>query len=352
MVQPHRTRDWCRVLSTADRYTARLEIRSIKTHGTGLEYGYGYGSTYSSGGGVACPILEKVFKQLSTIETQVDEVDQQVQKFKIWKTEPIYKSRRDLLSQIPKFWYVVLAEHEDFQEYIRTEDMKYLEFIKEIYVSRVTKVNADEGEGEGKVTEAKSEDEVDPGQFSITFKFEAPSTQDSPHKNHNHTHNHNNETIETQTVTKHFTTIKNPETGETSLRSKPAPIAWPTEFNKINPRKLKTKAKSEHRKLTTQEKKNYRVGMKSFFAFFDWTGEKPGKEFRNGEELASLIADEIFPAAVDYYTVAAANGGVEEDEGDDEAGTSSEELDLSDDEEEEGEEDEGEERSKKRQKTA
>ena len=64
--------------------------------------------------------------------------------------------------------------------------------------------------------------------------------------------------------------------------------------------------------------------MKSFFAFFAWTGKKPGKEFRNGEELARLIVDDVYPYAVKDYTEALRG------DDDDEFTSEGEELDISD----------------------
>ncbi|AAS54012.1 AFR641Wp [Eremothecium gossypii ATCC 10895] len=50
----------------------------------------------------------------------------------------------------------------------------------------------------------------------------------------------------------------------------------------------------------------------TFFAWFRWTGERPGEEFANGDELARLFSEELFPYCVRYY--AEAQRDVEEEE--------------------------------------
>ena len=46
----------------------------------------------------------------------------------------MYAKRRSILKEIPKFWYIVLAENDDFADYISPDDLKYLEYIDDIYV--------------------------------------------------------------------------------------------------------------------------------------------------------------------------------------------------------------------------
>ena len=79
--------------------------------------------------------------------------------------------------------------------------------------------------------------------------------------------------------------------------------------------------------MSGKDKMNYRLGMKSFFSWFRWTGKKPGKEFRNGDDVANLLVD-LFLNGVKFYIL-----GLNESEGDDEELDSSEgeELDISDD---------------------
>ncbi|QPG76884.1 hypothetical protein FOA43_004278 [Brettanomyces nanus] len=241
-------------------------------------------------------ILEKALIELQKVEKEQQEIDKKVQKYRVQLTKPLFAERRKAIRQIPKFWYIVLAQHEDFQEYIQTEDMKYLEFIKDLYVEKM----ADE----------KGPNE-DPKTFALTFTFESP-----------------NKEIDSQTVTKYFYTEVNPDTGYESIKSHDAKIEWPKEFDDINPNLIK-KSRKDH-KWTHEKKKNYRVGMKSFFAFFSWTGLKDNKEFRYGEQLAEMFSEDIFPLAVEYYTLAAP--GIGKDGEDEESDSSSEELDIDSDE--------------------
>ncbi|VEU19481.1 DEKNAAC100391 [Brettanomyces naardenensis] len=260
-------------------------------------------------------VLEKALSELQSIEKDQQELDKKVQKYRVELTKPLFEKRRKIILEIPKFWYIVLAQHEDFQEYIQTEDMKYLEFIKDIYVE--------------KSVDEKGENE-DPKSFALTITFESPDAE-----------------IEDQTVTKYFYSEVDPDTGYESIKSYKADVKWPQEFDNINPNLIKENRKND--KWTHEEKKNYRIGMKSFFAFFGWTGSKEGKEYRYGEQLAEMLSEDIFPLAVDYYTLAAPGLGKNEEEED--ADSSSEELDIDSDDDGQDESDQtNDNHSSKRQK--
>lgn len=248
--------------------------------------------------------LDTALEKLQGLEAEIQEADAQVEQFKAGLFAPIYDKRRSLMMKVPKFWYVVLAQHEDFQEFIRVEDMPYLEHIKDIFVKEWMK-------SDGKVIVQDEEIEVKRKGFTITIEF-GQSNDLSP-----------------QTVVKDFEWELQGD-GSKKLVSEPVDIQWPSSLNNINPTKIKDTAKAESRSITSAEKKSYRLGMRSFWAFFSWTGRKEGKEFRNGEELALCISEDIFPAALDYYVLAMP--GLNEENGEDEEIESGEELDLSDDE--------------------
>lgn len=236
----------------------------------------------------------------------MDTLERECDIYRIKKTRSIYDQRRQWTQQIPKFWYIVLAQNDDFVEYLGTDDLKYLEALQDIYVEWLVKPDGSKSDS--------------PRDFLIHFKFD--SFDDS---------------TELQQVVKYFENVE--KNGEETLESRSASITWPKEYDEINPAKIGDKTSKEGKHL-------YRTGMKSFFAWFKWTGIKPGKEFRQGEELLRLISDDIFPYAVKYYTEAMTSIADDDEE------ESSEELDLSDDddEEEEVEEVEEKEESVKRQK--
>ncbi|ODQ80418.1 hypothetical protein BABINDRAFT_166750 [Babjeviella inositovora NRRL Y-12698] len=235
-------------------------------------------------------LLENTLVGLAGIEQEVDQAERDADIFRIKKTHPIYIKRRQLLLDVPKFWYIVIAQNEDFIDYIGPEDLKFLEFVKDIYVEYDVATN---------------DEATNPRDFSITFQFEAPHGE-----------------IAAQSVTKKFKTVMDEDNHEERLISTVASVEWPVELASITPHLIADKTSAEG-------KKKYRLGMRSFFAWFKWTGLKPGKEFRNGEELTRLIVEELFPYAVKYYTEAVP--GLNEDSEDE----SSEELDLSGEEEEE-----------------
>lgn len=266
--------------------------------------------------------VEESFSKLQQIESEIQRADAKVEKYKNSLFTPIYERRRSYLKTIPKFWYVVLAQHEDFQEYVTIEDMKYIELIDDLYVEFWDETDIEENDEITKESLPKKG-------FNLTISFKP---QGSTLK------------IKDQQVTKKFEWVIDPESGSRKLQSSPADLEWPTELKKISPINIKKQAKHEARSLTSDEKKRYRQGMRSFFSFWQWTGLKPGKEYRNGEDLATFIADDIFPAALDYYVLAAPGLGGNGDSDDDDAETG-EELDLSD------AEDDREGSDQKRQKT-
>ncbi|EGW34084.1 uncharacterized protein SPAPADRAFT_59507, partial [Spathaspora passalidarum NRRL Y-27907] len=196
--------------------------------------------------------LSAKLTELSEWENQMSHTEKQLEITRLKKVHPLYEKRREILKSIPKFWYIVLAEGDEFVEYVNLDDLKYIEFIDDIYVYYPI--------ADTDVSEDNFKD------FSITISFAE------------------SELIPKQTVTKHFKTIFGEE-GE-KITSEPVDIIWPTDIEDLNPRAIKQKNKGKQ--LSTEDKKNYRAGMRSFFAWFQWTGEKPGKEFRNGEDLTNL----------------------------------------------------------------
>lgn len=242
--------------------------------------------------------LQQQFEKLAECETAMAKVDKEVEQFRIDKLADLFKQRRDIVKHMPKFWYIALAEHEDFVDLIAMEDLKFLEDIKDIYVEY-----------------------QDVDHFTITFEFDG-------------------ELVPKQTVSKKFTiTTKD---GEDTVTSEAVDIEWPEELKDINPKLIKAEKGSN---LSKDDKANYRAGMRLLFAWFDWTGEKEGKEFREGDELARVLANDIYVNAVKYYTVALQDDGDEVEEDSSEG----EELDLEDDDNDNDNDDEP---AKKKQKTA
>lgn len=243
--------------------------------------------------------LEKCLVGLANCEKDMEAAERDAEIYRIKKTQNIYQQRREILKKIPKFWYIVVAENDDFSEYVDAEELKFLEMIDDIYVHyKVADTDVD------KLTHYRD--------FSITISFKDDS---------------NKPLIDTQLVTKEFQTKV--VDGEETLISQPVDVVWPKELYNIEPQAIKKK--NSGKEMSKEDKKLYRRGMKSIFSWFSWTGEKPGKEFRHGEDLARLIIDDLFPYAVKYYTEAMPGVGEEDDYVDSSEG---EALDLSEDEEE------------------
>lgn len=235
--------------------------------------------------------LSQKLTELAQCEQEMAAADKRAEIFRIQQTQNIYSKRRAITSDIPQFWYIVLAENDDFAEYVRPDDLKYLDFIKDIYVEYAV------------ASDGKEPSHYRDFSISITFHDESGL-------------------VPSQIVTKKF--YVRDEDGEETLLSEPVSVEWPEELLEISPENIRKEKDGDY---TADQKKKYRQGMRSFFAWFAWTGGKPAKEFRAGEDLARLIVDDVFPNAVRYYAEAVNNGNDDDDDSEEE-----EELDLSDDE--------------------
>lgn len=237
--------------------------------------------------------LQQSLDQLAKNEVSLGIAEREAEVYRIAHTQKIYQERNQIVKDISKFWYIVLAENDDFVDYISIEDLKYLEDITNIEVDY-------------ELDDEKSNQEGIKN-FTITITFESDESL-----------------IANQVITKPFKTII--LEGEERIVSKPIEVKWPQEMNNINPQLIKENSSE----LSKEDKKNYRLGMKSFFSWFQWTGEKPGKEFRNGEDLTRLIIDDLYINAVKYYVLALNNDDQDEDD-EEEDSSEGEELDLSED---------------------
>lgn len=250
---------------------------------------------------------------LADTEDAIENMEKEIHLYRLEKMKPIYANRDQMIDKIPSFWKIVLSQHSNFANFIRASDFKYIDCIDDVRVKWSSE-----------------------GDYSITIKFNGIE-DDFP----------------SQTVTKSFKMVKiendmkgdneegnNNEEDEDEdeeedmiekLVSEPVDIMWPKSYDHINPAKIENKK-------SVEGKKNYRIGMKTLFGWFKWTGLKPGKEFPNGDSLAELFAEDLYPYCVKYYTEAQRD--LEDEMSDDsEEGDSAEEpLDISDDEAEEEQE--------------
>lgn len=251
--------------------------------------------------------LQKGLDELAQWEKKMGTIERDLEIRRIRSTHHHYQHRSLIVRKIPKFWYIVFAENDDFADYVSPDDLRYLESIENIDVTF-------------KIATAKepfSQDDLDHHRdFSIAFTFTSSGS------------------VPPQVVTKPF--YSQMRNGEEYITSEPVDVQWPPELELINPQRIKRENREQP--LLSKLKKDYRSGMKSFFSWFAWTGQKPGKEFRNGEDVARLIVDDLYVNALKYYILALpnANSGDDEDDSDLEQDSSEgEPLDLGEDIEEE-----------------
>lgn len=214
-------------------------------------------------------VLQKALDQLAEWEKKITSIEQEIEIYKNEKTSDTYKERNEILQNIEKFWYIVLAQNEEFAEYIEVDDMIYIEDIKSINLTHEFK-------------------KKNGGPYYTKFTTLSIHFQENQNKK-----------LDDQILVKHFESIiKN---GEERLISNPVNVKWPKTIDHLNP--LKILKNSNYSSITQEEKSNLRQGQKSFFSWFHWTGKKKN-EFPDGEGLSRLIIDEIYPNATRYYALA------------------------------------------------
>lgn len=205
-------------------------------------------------------VTSKALLGLAECEIETKEIDKQIENERIEKMKEVYKRRDENIKKIDGFWKIVLSQHTEFSNFVRASDFKYIDLIESI---KVDWKNIDD--------------------FDIIIHFNKSGDDD----------------LVEQTIVKkcrrEFRSDGDDE--DEVLISEVADIKWPKKYDSINPDLIKDKK-------TDEGKKNYRSGMKSFFGWFRWTGLKPGKEFPHGQELITLIIEDLYPYCVRYYVEA------------------------------------------------
>lgn len=235
-------------------------------------------------------------------------IENEVELYRIRKVDPVYKKRDNLLKSIPYFWNIVLSQHSDFANYIRASDFKYIEAIKSLIVEPLVLKDSGANPRDFQVVIEFDEIENDLPSQRITKVFKVEKD------------------VSKILVRKNRTEEDDELDGEVGfLTSQPVDVKWPKSYQSIDPQLIQDKT-------TAEGKKNYRTGMKTFFAWFRWTGLKPGKEFPNGDGLANLFNEELYPFCVKYYTEAQRDVVDESDGSSEEDSDAPLNLDLEDNE--------------------
>ncbi|CCG82506.1 Nucleosome assembly protein [Taphrina deformans PYCC 5710] len=228
------------------------------------------------------PVVEpKVFASLQNLESRFHDAEQELLRKQVELYKPLYSERDPLLDQIPKFWVTVIEEKEELEELFNLEDSKLIDHLKSLQVSR---------------------EDADPRNFTISMAFEENDFLDSSHLVLSKSFTHNDD-------------------GDQEYTSKPVEIKWKKD-------------------ITTQPD----GGRPSFFSFFAWTG---GEEdvFLQGEEVALILADEVYPDALKTWTDAQ---NVDSEDDSDMGSVDIESGDEDDAEEDDGEQQDGPQKKKAR----
>lgn len=169
--------------------------------------------------------------QLADCEQKIEDKEKELEWYRLKTLMPHYEERDEIVAKIPNFWKIVLSQHDDFANYVRAADFKYIDAIQFLVVKWQS-----------------------PRDFDITIGFQAVDQE-----------------LPAQTVKKHFY-----HDGD-DMKSQPVELK-----HNLPPRKRRNR----------------------FFDWFQWQGLDDKSEFPNGDDLARLITDEIYPLCVKFYTEA------------------------------------------------
>lgn len=221
-------------------------------------------------------IPPNVLADLNKVEAQFHDAEIKLLEQQVKLFTPLYEKRDPLVRQVPKFWATVFEEADDLSELIGVEDQQLLSHLVELKVRR--------------------DNNSDPRGFTISMEFEKDNgylPDDALH------------------IKKTFTSLSTEKAAESGneLASEPAVITW-----------------QDGKDLTKDTS-----GRPSFFTFFAWTGSSKDV-FQEGEEVALILADQLYPDALKIWT--------DSQEIDSDEGSIGIESDIDDDDNDDGEEDE------------
>ncbi|KEQ74880.1 hypothetical protein M436DRAFT_42142 [Aureobasidium namibiae CBS 147.97] len=249
------------------------------------------------------------YEDLALLETKFDEVDRQILAKQYILSAPLYAKRQDIISKIDNFWPLVFEQSPpDLDRYITPNDANIFAKLKSLDVTRFEipmgpeNIDADSG---------------DPRSIAIRFEFDQ------------------NDYFTNSVLEKKFW-YRRSKDGWTGLVSEPVKIDWkakdPTEgllaasIAVFEARKkagdMKKKGFAAHNKLLELIETN-NVDNTSFFSWFGFISadryrvESPEPDEEDmlemvesddvhpeGEELAQLIAEDVWPNAIKYFTQA------------------------------------------------
>merc|ERR1711939_499593 len=223
-----------------------------------------------------------VFESLGDLEKDFAQVELDALRNKEYSLKPLYTKRKALLDRVPDFWPTVFGNGpEEVQQFLSPDDLALISCIKSFTVDRHQIESATKGE---------------PRSLRFTFEFAE------------------NEFIEDKQLVKEFE-YKPREDGPGSLVSKPIPIKWKNGKEQVE--LVDREALWQHEKLRDKMVKldESDEHEPSFFNWFGFRGavntavpKKPADNGANGaddEEVDQMLEVEIFPAGEEVAIVLA-----------------------------------------------
>merc|ERR1711939_392508 len=229
-----------------------------------------------------------VFESLGDLEKEFAQVELDALRSKEYSLKPLYTKRKALLDRVPDFWPTVFGNGpQEVQQFLSPDDLALISCIKSFTVDRY---------------QIESETKGEPRSLRFTFEFAE------------------NEFIENKQLVKDFE-YKPREDGPGSLVSKPVPIKWKLKNGKEQVEIVDREALWQHEKLRDKMVKldESDEDQPSFFNWFGFRGavntsvpKKPADNGANGaddedddEEVDQMLEVEIFPAGEEVAIVLA-----------------------------------------------
>ncbi|TDL28772.1 hypothetical protein BD410DRAFT_760374 [Rickenella mellea] len=231
----------------------------------------------------------EIMDKLNAVKADISRVELALERHAQKKLVPAYEKRRTVVKTVPKFWPVALLNNPTIGMTVQhADDQKALAYLEDIWVIR---------------------DDAEPRTFIIEFHFsENPYFKDSVLKK----------------VYKYIPppSAKDDVADENGITQSMIDFEWERD---VEPQATKIQWKDDSKNLTKLHPLVLEDGdvsdLGSFFNFFETAKDEA--------DIGIIIANEIYPEAIDWFTGVAGAGELDSDEDDeDEDDDEADEIDL------------------------
>ncbi|KAG9087075.1 hypothetical protein FS749_003189 [Ceratobasidium sp. UAMH 11750] len=220
------------------------------------------------------PAEEALMKELERAHTRA-EIAAELAENKIF--QPLYASRRKVLSQQKHFWGIALSQHPEIGEHLQDpEDVNALTYLRDVWVER---------------------DPQEPRAFTLEFYFDENPYFSDPVLKKSYGY-----TLPPETTAKSTTPDENGVTDimvdfdwERDIEISGTPINWKSESKALTKLRPRPDMKEIERRLEEDDDDDtVTIDYGSFFNFFE--------EKEDELDIGHSISEEVFPDAIAFFT--------------------------------------------------